>query len=678
MIIHRALRACFAVALLMLAASASAQSGFGPEVRVSSIAGPSLTPMLAASNAPDNLLHAAWIEYVNSGPPSVFYARSVNNGATWSSAVQVSQTATAIVPVIAADASHVYVIWTDTVSSGSLFFRRSGDGGVTWSPQQQLTAGAGYARPSGLLVDSAGCVHVAWFDGRAGYGQNYHRMSCDFGATFSPEVNLSRFDPSVDYESPRLAEASDGTIYLVARGSKDGRPQQGWPPMDEYLLRSSSIVRTGTAASWSVNWLFPAQKISRGLPEELGTTYGAKIVAGASGRLHVAYWLETDGNNLVYRRGYPKGAGWGPVTDLSQFGPNHLEFDGGTADTGGFALAEDDSGNVHVAFAQNNHVREGFQAGSLFYRRSDDGGVSFGGALQVATSTETMYPSGIHHNGRFHIVWADFRDNNQGAEIYYRSTGTLPTVSLVDHYYLAILGRAPDAGGKAFWESEAVRMQGLGVDIKEAYMVMAGYFFNSPEYVSLGTSDTRYVTDLYNTFFNRAPDGGGLAYWTGQLAAGLPRNIVLYGFLFSPEFTTFMNGIFGNTTSRAEVYAVVDFYRGLLNRLPDTPGFNYWLGQFRAAQCSGPGAAGQVYTAVDSISSLFSTSAEYVSRNRNNTEYVSDLYYAFLRRGGDLGGVNFWINRLDSGAEDRETMRRDFIASPEFNARVNAIVTQGC
>ena len=681
MINIRTMRAFLALVMLAISSPASAQSTFGPEVRISNIAGPSTTPMLAASTATDNLLHAVWTEYVNSGAPQIYYAHSTDNGNTWSTPSDISLTTTAVVPVVAADASHVYVAWTDAVATGELYFRRSADGGNTWSAQEQLTASGGYSRPSGLLVDSAGCVHVIWFDGRSGYGHVYHRMSCDSGASFSPEVDLNANDPSVDYESPRMAEASDGTLYLVMRSSKDGRPQQGWPPMDEYLLRSASVTRTGTYANWTVNWLFPAQKISRGLPEELGNTYGAKIAAGTAGRMHIAYWSETSGNNLVYRGGYPKGAGFGPATDLSQYGLNHLEFDGDTADTGGFGLSEDATNNVHAVFAENNHVREGFQVGSTYYRLSSDGGASFGPRLQVATSTETMHASGLYHNGRFHMIWADFRDSNQGAEIYYRNTGAdgwASGFSLVDHYYLTILGRVPDPGGKAFWDGEITRMQSLGVDIKEAYMVMAGYFFDSTEYTSRGTSDGQYVTDLYNTFFNRTPDSGGLAYWTGQLASGLPRNIALYGFLFSPEFKTFMTGLFGNTTSRAEVYAVVDYYRGILNRLPDTTGFNYWLAQFRAAQCSPLNPAGAVYTAADSISSQFIGSAEYASRNRTNTEYVSDLYYAFLRRGGDLAGVNYWVNRLDTGAETREAMRKDFINSPEFSARINAIVAQGC
>jgi hypothetical protein len=257
-------------------------------------------------------------------------------------------------------------------------------------------------------------------------------------------------------------------------------------------------------------------------------------------------------------------------------------------------------------------------------------------------------------------------------------SGFAAALNLVDHYYQSILSRAPDSGGKSFWEGEAVRMQGINVDIKEAYMVMAGFFFNSAEYVGRATSNSQYVSDLYHTFFNRAPDSGGLAYWNNQLASGLPRNVVMYSFLFSNEFGSFMTGLFGTTTSRAEVYAVVDFYRGVLGRLPDTGGFDNWLGQFRTAQCAGASAPGAIYNAVESISAAFLNSPEYRGRNRTNTDYVSDLYYAFLRRGGDLTGVNFWIDRLNTGTQTREQMRRDFINTPEFNGRVDAIIAQGC
>ena len=247
--------------------------------------------------------------------------------------------------------------------------------------------------------------------------------------------------------------------------------------------------------------------------------------------------------------------------------------------------------------------------------------------------------------------------------------------SLVTHYYHSILRRAPDAGGKSYWEAEAARVQALGVNVNEVWFAMAGSFYSSAEYRALGRDDAGYVTDLYGTFFNRAPDAGGFAEWTGLLAAGMPREVVLASFMFSTEFANFTQAIFGTMSVRREIDTVQDFYRGLLGSLPDDTGFAYWLGLFRTAQCQG-GAA--VNAQVESISSAFANSAQYNNRGRSNAQYVGDLYNAFLRRGGDLGGVQFWISQIASGANTREQVRQAFVASPEFQGRVAAIIGQGC
>src|SRR5205085_983155 len=98
---------------------------------------------------------------------------------------------------------------------------------------------------------------------------------------------------------------------------------------------------------------------------------------------------------------------------------------------------------------------------------------------------------------------------------------------------------------------------------------------------------------------NRSPDGGGLAFWIANLQQGMPREVLLASFMFSTEFGTFTQAIFGNTAARAEVDMVLDFYRGLLARLPDQGGFTSWVTQFRAAQCAG---AASVYAKVEDIS----------------------------------------------------------------------------
>jgi len=156
----------------------------------------------------------------------------------------------------------------------------------------------------------------------------------------------------------------------------------------------------------------------------------------------------------------------------------------------------------------------------------------------------------------------------------------------------------------------------------------------------------------------------GLLYPVNWIFALLPREGALASFMFSPEFASFTASIFGNTAARAEVDTVGDFYRGLLGRLPDSGGFDFWVGRFRAAQCQGSSA---VAAAADAISSAFASSAEYSARARTNVQYVDDLYNAFLRRGPDRPGIQFWTGQLRSMT--RGGVMLAFSEGAEFRAK---------
>jgi hypothetical protein len=88
----------------------------------------------------------------------------------------------------------------------------------------------------------------------------------------------------------------------------------------------------------------------------------------------------------------------------------------------GFGLGEDGSGGIHVAYGQNTGTTEGFPTGPVLYRTSTNAGVSWSGAVNVSTNTNTTAePRATFGNGKFHVVWMDWRDGNSGAEIYYRN-----------------------------------------------------------------------------------------------------------------------------------------------------------------------------------------------------------------------------------------------------------------
>ena len=70
----------------------------------------------------------------------------------------------------------------------------------------------------------------------------------------------------------------------------------------------------------------------------------------------------------------------------------------------------------------------------------------------------------------------------------------------------------------------------------------------------------------------------------------MPRNNVMSSFLFSPEFTATMNGVFPGRTARAETYLVMNLYGGFFRRLADSAGYTYWTAS-SAAQCEANPAA---------------------------------------------------------------------------------------
>lgn len=132
----------------------------------------------------------------------------------------------------------------------------------------------------------------------------------------------------------------------------------------------------------------------------------------------------------------------------------------------------------------------------------------------------------------------------------------------VARLYFAFFQRIPDYGGLSYWIGRF-----RGGDSLDA---IANYFAASPEFAqAYGALDnTQFVTRVYLNVLGRAPDAGGLAYWTGELASGArTRGQVMTGFSESPEYRAVI----------ANEVAVTMIYMGMLRRGPDPSGFSYWV-----------------------------------------------------------------------------------------------------
>lgn len=133
-------------------------------------------------------------------------------------------------------------------------------------------------------------------------------------------------------------------------------------------------------------------------------------------------------------------------------------------------------------------------------------------------------------------------------------------LKIVDLYHE--LGRAPDALGLSYWGSQLHD----GRSIQD----IATSFFSQSEAAALyplTLSNQDFVTAFYGNVLSRAPDAGGLAYWTGQLQSG---QVARDDFLL-----TFIGGARSNPAATADQQTLankdmVGAYFALTQGLTDT------------------------------------------------------------------------------------------------------------
>jgi len=313
----------------------------------------------------------------------------------------------------------------DLPGTGIYTLRSASNGAPgTWGAKTgRFISGTSYSRNPEIGADAAGDFHLAWYDSlnSPSVGHIFYMNSCDGGSTWTNATDLSAFDGDVDSETPQWALDSNGQLWLSFRSTRNGDPQGGWSPYQQYTtrLRAKNCV-TGVAVDPKAVFFLPAQKSSPGLPDDFTNVYGATFAPGTNGKLHLGYWNNKLGNNLYYRMGQPATGGWRDPADLSGLGPNSLQIAPGNADIAGPGLAEDAAGRVHATWWVEQVTDEGFKVGYLYHRNSPDGGVTWGPAVPFSDSQTAMTPKSIAHGGRVHVAWADFRPNDTTSEIYYK------------------------------------------------------------------------------------------------------------------------------------------------------------------------------------------------------------------------------------------------------------------
>jgi hypothetical protein len=671
--------------LLHGAAGAAARLGDGRNVTGSMAADPAGNLLVtgSASNGTDMDLFAA---KVAAGNGAVAWQKSFAGAAKRDDAgmsVAVDGSGNAIVAGITAAATSDMVVIKYGAADGRVLWQRIVDSGRDDWGYFVAVDGVGNAFVAGETMNAAGNLDVRVLKLAAANGAVLWDKTFDGGADDRVSgVAIDSAGDAIAIGETRNAAGNDDILVLKFSGSTGSvawrRTYDGGDVDAAYGLAidaSRNVYVAGASANAAPN----ADFVTLRLDGATGAVRWKSVFDGGGDDFAQAIALDAAGD--VYVTGQSKGAaGLFAIETIKYAGASGstvwkaaFAADG---DSYPYQAAVDGAGNIVVAGSTTTGAQRDWVV------------LAYGTADGATHMQRTFAGSAGQDDDAYGLSIAKDRVAIAGTAV---ETGGLPAVrvemsasaaqaqsavaAMITHFYQAILRRAPDASGLSYWQDQAALIASLGGNIDETWFAMARAFFFSPEYRSLGRDDAGFVTDLYNTFFDRAPDAAGLDYWKSQIAAGMPRDVLLASFLFSPEFAAYTRARFGATEARAEVDMVMDFYRGFLARLPDSGGFSYWTAQFRAAQCRG---AGDVYAQVQAISASFANGAEYASHQRGNAQYVADLYNAFLRRGGDAAGVAYWIGQLDSGAQSRDDLRQAFISTPEFTARVNAVVAQSC
>ena len=227
-----------------------------------------------------------------------------------------------------------------------------------------------------------------------------------------------------------------------------------------------------------------------------------------------------------------------------------------------------------------------------------------------------------------------------------------------ERLYTVALNRNSEASGKQYWVGEITNGNKTGADC-------ALFFLTSEEFNNRKLSIDDFVETLYKTFFGRASEPNGKAYWVGELKkASKSREDVIRGFIDSAEWCNICAdyGVkSGAPTAKAEHASqnAIDFatrlYTCCLGREPEAGGLKYWSMALTNLEQTGCSAA-----------KLFFTSEEFVNFKLKDDAYVRRLYTTFMGRDPETSEIGYWTGEITKGTQTRYSVMQFFGQSPEF------------
>jgi hypothetical protein len=157
--------------------------------------------------------------------------------------------------------------------------------------------------------------------------------------------------------------------------------------------------------------------------------------------------------------------------------------------------------------------------------------------------------------------------------------------------------------------------------------------------VPANDSNASYITILYATLLERAPDSKGYQTWLKALNGGMSRTQITLDFLTCPEYAA------RHASDPNEVFVTV-LYATLLGRAPDASGLQSWLNLLNQGMSR------------NQVAKAFVNGAEFIAKHpgtQAGTCISNGSCSAPLKCGAKLGSSNITTGRDNCGAACHKT-----------------------
>jgi len=285
---------------------------------------------------------------------------------------------------------NIYVVWVDnTPGHFDVFFSRSTDRGATFSAAQNISNNPGGTSGPQIAVDSSGNIDVVW-SGNTPNADIFFSRSTDGGASFSAPQNIS--NNAGNSTGPLMAVDSAGNINVTWADTTPGRA-------DVFFSRS---INGGAAFSQPQNLT----------PSNAGPWHSipVQIAVDSAGNINILFHFfgGTD-SSIKFMRSSDGGSTFSAPQQMTGSSEENHEV----------RMALDPSGSINFV------IEDGSVAGTVYFMRTTDGGVSFSPQIVLSSSDSARTPQiTVDSFGGINIVWqANFVDSsNPGGIAFTHST----------------------------------------------------------------------------------------------------------------------------------------------------------------------------------------------------------------------------------------------------------------